>query len=114
MSRKKQIDLNEFIILNSSFIENAIIIACSGGTPTNNKIERNNGIWDSMLKKDVKYILYCKWDVSTKHTNDLLAIILQEIQKKDKLLSEVLNIAQRKLMNLNPILWAGLEVWKNH
>lgn len=114
LSRKKQIDLNEFIVLNSSFIENAIIIACSGGTPTNNKIERNNGVWDSMLKKNVKYILYCKWDVSTKHTNDLLAIILQEIQKKDKLLSEALNIAQRKLMNLNPILWAGLEVWKNH
>lgn len=113
LSRKKQIDLNEFIVLHSGTIENAIIIACSGGTPTNDKIERNNGVWDSMLKKNVKYILYCKWDVSTKHTNELLDVILQEMQSDKILLSEALNMAQRKLKDLNPILWAGLEVWRN-
>lgn len=113
LSRKKQIDLNEFIVLDSVAIENAIIIACSGGTPTNDKIERNNGVWDSMLKKNVNYILYCKWDVSTRHTNELLDVILQEMQPDSKLLSEALNIAQRKMKDLNPILWSGLEVWKN-
>lgn len=113
LSRKKQVDLNEFIILNSATVENAIIIACSGGTPTNAKIERNNGVWDSLLRKNVKYILYCKWDVSTKHTNTLLAAILEEMKTNEKLLSEALNIAQRKMVDLNPILWAGLEVWNS-
>lgn len=113
LSRKKQIDLNDFIIIHSATIENAIIIACSGGTPTNDKIERNTGVWDSMLRKNVKYILYCKWDVSTRHTNKLLAAILEEMQSDDRLLSEALNIAQREMADLNPILWAGLEVWKN-
>lgn len=113
LSRKKQIDLNEFILLYSATVENAIIIACSGGTPLNDKIERNSGVWDSMLRKNVKYILYCKWDVSTKHTNNLLSIILEEMQSDGTLLSEALNIAQRKMADLNPILWAGLEVWKN-
>lgn len=114
LSRKKQIDLNEFIDIRTSAIENAIIIVCSGGTPANDKIERNNGIWDSMLKKRVKYILYCKWDVSTWYTNELVNIILQEMCSKKRRLSEALNIAQRNLMHLNPILWSGLEVWKNH
>ncbi len=67
-----------------------------------------------MLRKRVKYILYCKWDVSTEHANDLLAVILQEMSLNERLLSEALNIAQRKRMHLNPILWAGLEVWKNY
>lgn len=114
LSRKKQINLNEFIELRASTIENAIIIACSGGTPTNDKIERNNGVWDSMLKKSVRNVLYCKWDVSTQHTNELLSIILQEMCLNKRSLSEALNLAQRKLMSLNPILWSGLEVWKNY
>lgn len=113
LSRKKQIDLNEFVIIHSATVENAIIIACSGGTPTNDKLEQNNGVWDSMLRKNVKNILYCKWDVSTKHTNKLLATILEEMQSDRRLLGEALNIAQRKMTHLNPILWAGLEVWKN-
>lgn len=113
LSKKKQIDLYEFITLHSATVENAIIIACSGGTPTNDKIERNNGVWDSMFRKNVRFILYCKWDVSTKHTNLLLDIILKEMQVEDRLLSEALNMAQRKMTDLNPVLWAGLEVWKN-
>ena len=79
----------------------------------NGGMERNYGVWDSMLKKNVKYILYCKWDVSTKETNDILATILQEMQTGNRLLSEALNIAQRELRGSNPILWSGLEVWKN-
>ncbi len=114
LSRKRQVDLREFIELRASTIENAIIFACSGGTPTDDKIEWNNGVWDAMLRKRVKYILYCKWDVSTEHANDLLAIILQEMSLNERLLSEALNIAQRKRMHLNPIFWAGLEVWKNY
>lgn len=113
LSRKKQINLNEFVVLHSAYVENAIIIACSGGTPMNGGMERNYGVWDSMLKKNVKYILYCKWDVSTKETNDILATILQEMQTGNRLLSEALNIAQRELRGSNPILWSGLEVWKN-
>lgn len=113
LSRKKQINLNEFIEVRAA-VENAIIIACSGGTPANDKIERNNGVWDSMIKKGVKYILYCKWDVATEHTNDLLDIILREMCRNKRPLSEALNTAQRELKSLNPILWAGLEVWKNY
>ncbi len=113
LSRKKQIDLNEFIILRNAWIENAIVIACGGGTPAHDKIELNNGVWDAMLRKNVKYILYCKWDVSTSHTNELLAMVLQVISSGEKLLSDALNSAQRKLAHLNPVLWAGLEVWKN-
>lgn len=113
LSRKKQINLNEFIEVRAA-VENAMIIACSGGTPANDKIERNNGVWDSMIKKGVKYILYCKWDVSTEHTNSLLDIMLREMCLNKRPLSEALNTAQRELKNLNPILWAGLEVWKNY
>ncbi len=113
LSRKKQISLYEFVVLGNVMVENAIIIACSGGTPANDKIEQINGVWDSMLRKNVRYILYCKWDVSTKHTNLLLHTILEELQVEDRLLSEALNSAQRKMTHLNPVLWAGLEVWKN-
>lgn len=113
LSRKKQIDLNDFISLRNAEIENVIVIACGGGTPADDKIEQNSGVWDAMLRKNVRYILYCKWNVSTSHTNELLTVILQEMGSGEKLLGEALNTAQRKLVHLNPVLWAGLEVWKN-
>lgn len=114
VSAKKQIDLNEWILFDSFAVEHALIIACSGGTPADEKIEQNHDVWNAMLRKNVNDILLCKWDVSTEHTNRLLTKILQEMQDEKCLLSEALNKAQRELTDLNPALWAGLEVWKNH
>lgn len=114
VSAKKQTDLNEWILFHSFAVEHALIIACSGGTPTDEKIEQNHGVWNAILKNNVNDILLCKWDVSTEHTNRLLAKILLEMQDGKCLLSEALNKAQRELTDLNPALWAGLEVWKNH
>lgn len=112
--QKKQTDFNEWILFHSFAVEHALIIACSGGTPTDEKIEQNHGVWNAILKNNVNDILLCKWDVSTEHTNRLLTKILLEMQDGKCLLSEALNKAQRELTDLNPALWAGLEVWKNH
>lgn len=114
VSAKKQTDFNEWILFHSFAVEHALIIACSGGTPTDEKIEQNHGVWNAILKNNVNDILLCKWDVSTEHTNRLLTKILLEMQDGKCLLSEALNKAQRELTDLNPALWAGLEVWKNH
>ncbi|BCN30126.1 tetratricopeptide repeat protein [Anaeromicropila herbilytica] len=112
LSKKKQVDLSEFINIYSN-IDNMIVLACSGGTPTEDRIECDNGVWASLFNKDIKFILYCKWDVSTKHTNLMLSEILGFMNNSDVLLSEALIKAQRNFTSINPVLWAGLEVWKN-
>ncbi len=112
LSREKQIDLKEVLVANEN-IENIIVIACSGGTPIDNKIERNNGVWASLFEKNVNNILLCKWDVSTEYTNNILSILLDSMNESNISLSEALKNAQLKYIDKNPILWAGLEVWKN-
>jgi len=112
LSREKQIDLKEVLVTNEN-IENVIIIACSGGTPIDNKIERNNGVWASLFEKNVNNILLCKWDVSTKYTNYILSTLLDIMNESNISLSEALKKSQLNYIDKSPILWAGLEVWKN-
>lgn len=112
-SRKQTIHLASYLQVGGS-IQNAIIISCSSGTLTNEYAELNNGVWSSLLEKNIAYILYCKWDVSIEYTNKLLQLILRLMNENDQIsLSEALNSAQRQWSNVHPILWAGLEVWKN-
>lgn len=111
-SKKQTVSLSDFIILQNP-VENILVVACSGGTPVNEKIERSHGVWDAMLKKNVKYILFCKWDVSTLHTGEILLFLLEDMKMNNSSLSMALAKAQRQYMHLNPVLWAGLEVWKN-
>ncbi len=111
-SRKENIDLNEYIKVNAN-VENMLIISCSSGTPINDYAERNNGVWASFLEKKITYILYCKWDVSTEYTKRLLEKILDYMKECGDSLSEALLKAQREMKSLHPLLWAGLEVWKN-
>jgi CHAT domain-containing protein len=112
-SKKININLDEYLSIKSK-VENALIISCSSGTLINDYAERNNGVWSSLLEKNISYILYCKWDVSIEYTKRLLEIILDKMRaSKIVSLSEALASAQKEMCSEHPILWAGLEVWKN-
>ncbi|WP_159887983.1 tetratricopeptide repeat protein [Paenibacillus puerhi] len=112
-SKKMTIRLDEFLQVKGR-IENALVISCSGGTPVNDYVERNDGVWSSLFEKNIAYILYCKWDVSTEYTNQLLEKILHLMSENNHMsVSEALIQSQRELCSYHPILWAGLEVWKN-
>ena len=112
-TKKISINLEEYLYFKEK-VENVLIISCSSGTLINDYAERNNGVWSSLFGKDVAFILYCKWDVSIEFTNILLKEILSFMKDaKDISLSEALVKAQRSLCNNHPILWSGLEVWKN-
>ncbi|MFD0675968.1 MULTISPECIES: tetratricopeptide repeat protein [unclassified Paenibacillus] len=112
-SKKMTIHLDEYLQINGR-IQNALVISCSSGTPVDDYAERNNGVWSSLFEKNISYILYCKWDVSIKYTNQLLEKILDLMNENNHLsLCEALIQSQRQLCSFHPILWAGLEVWKN-
>jgi hypothetical protein len=112
-SKKININLKEYLDIKSE-VKNVIVISCSSGTLINDYAERNNGVWASLLEKNISYILYCKWDVSTEYTNRLLELVLNKMKTSNNiLLSEALVSSQKEMCSNHPVLWAGLEVWKN-
>lgn len=112
-SKKQTINLSDYLQVNGR-IENAMVISCSSGTPIDDYIERNNGLWSSLFEKNIDYILFCKWDVSIKYTSDILETVLKLLNENaDMSLSAALVHSQRNCSSLHPVLWAGLEVWKN-
>lgn len=97
------------------YLDTVILITCSSGTPFEGQIETNEGIWGSILQKDVSNIIMCKWDVPVKESMELIGMIFEAIKSKDIDIKQALNTAQKEFAcrKNHPAVWAGLEYWKN-
>ncbi|MGC5328749.1 CHAT domain-containing protein [Brevibacillus sp. SYSU BS000544] len=94
--------------------ETLITISCGSGIPFIGQVETSEGIWANVVSTNGNAVL-CKWDVDIRPCLEILNSLLNEMQKDNNSIPEILCEAQRKLLNsdqwCHPSFWAGLEYW---